>query len=68
MEPVDACAVDQCRELATTNSQCGANWREAKNDLQLLPDSVDEELPTILPCVRNPGTLYLIPHNTHNVV
>ena len=68
VEPVDAGAVDQRWELATADPQGGAHRGEAEDHLQLLSHSVDEELPTVLSCVRDPRTLHLVPHNADDVV
>ena len=45
MEPVDACAVCDGRELTAPDPEGAADRREAEHDLELLPDPVDEELP-----------------------
>ena len=68
MEPVDACAVCDGRELTAPDPEGAADRREAEHDLELLPDPVDEELPAVFFRVLKSGTLHFVPHHGHDVL
>ena len=68
MEPVDAGAVGDGRELPPPDPKRAADRGEAEDDLQLLPDSVDEELPAVFFRVLESGALHLVPHHRHDVL
>lgn len=59
VEPVYRCAVNQGWELSRPYSEGGANRREAKDDFQLLPYTVYEELPADFAGVGEAGAFYL---------
>ena len=68
VEPVDACAVDNCWKFPPPHPQGGSHRGEAEDDLQLLPHPVDEELPTVFPSVHDPRAFGFIPHLVDDVL
>ena len=44
VEPINGGAVNETRELSSTESECVADGREAQSPVQILPHLVDEEL------------------------
>ena len=44
VEPINGGAVNETRELSSTESECVADGREAQSHVQILPHLVDEEL------------------------
>ena len=68
MEPVNAGAVGDSGELPAPDPEGAADRGEAEDDLQLLPDAVDEELPAVLFRVLKSGSLHLVPHHRHDVL
>ena len=68
MEPVDAGAVDDGRELASTHSEGGANRREAQHHFELSSHTVNEEGPAVLLGVLDSSTLHFVADSIDDIL
>jgi hypothetical protein len=68
MEPIDACAVDQTRELSGSETEGVSYWGEAKAYVEVSLDLVEVEFPKLLRSVEVAQTLGLITDLAQNSV
>ena len=67
MKPVNTGTISDSRKLSPSDPEGAADGGEAEDDLELLPDSVDEKLPTVFFRVLKSGPLHFVPHHGHDV-
>ena len=60
VEPINARAVDDGRELPATHAQCGTDGREAEDYFEHASHAVDEELPDVFSRVLYTGAFTFI--------